>query len=379
MSRRVLFYVQHLLGIGHLARASRIAAALADAGLSTTVVTGGMPVPGFPGPSVDHVSLPPVTAADEGFSGLVDAESRPVDAIFEAQRRTLLIDTFRETAPDILIVEAFPFGRRQMRFELLPLLDAAAAAMPRPLIATSVRDILQERTKPGRNEESAALVARYFDRVLVHGDPRFVRIEETFPLAGGFAEKIVYTGLVSAPRPAPSPERFDIVVSAGGGAAGRDLVAAAVDASRLLDPALSWCLVTGPNLAQAEFDAALARAPGNLSVHRFRRDFGALLAAAGLSVSQAGYNTVCDVLQAGCRSVLVPFASGGETEQTVRAERLAARGLAHVVPEEGLTGAVLAKAIEGALAGAPPATADLRLDGARQTASLLQNLAQRRR
>lgn len=379
MSRRVLFYVQHLLGIGHLARASRIAAALADAGLSTTVVTGGMPVPGFPGPSVDHVSLPPITAADEGFSGLVDAEGRPVDAIFEARRRTLLIDTFRETAPDILIIEAFPFGRRQMRFELLPLLDAAAAATPRPLIATSVRDILQERTKPGRNEESAALVARYFDRVLVHGDPRFVRIEETFPLAGGFAEKIVYTGLVSAPRPAPSPERFDIVVSAGGGAAGRDLVAAAVDASRLLDPALSWCLVTGPNLAQAEFDAALARAPGNLSVHRFRRDFGALLAAAGLSVSQAGYNTVCDVLQAGCRSVLVPFASGGETEQTVRAERLAARGLAHVVPEEGLTGAVLAKAIEGALAGAPPATADLRLDGARQTASLLQNLAQRRR
>lgn len=379
MSRRVLFYVQHLLGIGHLARASRIAAALADAGLSTTVVTGGMPVPGFPGPSVDHVSLPPITAADEGFSGLVDAEGRPVDAIFEARRRTLLIDTFRETAPDILIIEAFPFGRRQMRFELLPLLDAAAAATPRPLIATSVRDILQERTKPGRNEESAALVARYFDRVLVHGDPRFVRIEETFPLAGGFAEKIVYTGLVSAPRPAPSPERFDIVVSAGGGAAGRGLVAAAVDASRLLDPALSWCLVTGPNLAQAEFDAALARAPGNLSVHRFRRDFGALLAAAGLSVSQAGYNTVCDVLQAGCRSVLVPFASGGETEQTVRAERLAARGLAHVVPEEGLTGAVLAKAIEGALAGAPPATADLRLDGARQTASLLQNLAQRRR
>ncbi|MBN9070644.1 MAG: glycosyl transferase [Rhizobiales bacterium] len=379
MSRRVLFYVQHLLGIGHLARAGRIAAALADAGLSTTVVTGGMPVPGFPGPSVDHVSLPPITAADEGFSGLVDAEGRPVDAIFEARRRTLLIDTFRETAPDILIIEAFPFGRRQMRFELLPLLDAAAAATPRPLIATSVRDILQERTKPGRNEESAALVARYFDRVLVHGDPRFVRIEETFPLAGGFAEKIVYTGLVSAPRPAPSPERFDIVVSAGGGAAGRDLVAAAVDASRLLDPALSWCLVTGPNLAQAEFDAALARAPGNLSVHRFRRDFGALLAAAGLSVSQAGYNTVCDVLQAGCRSVLVPFASGGETEQTVRAERLAARGLAHVVPEEGLTGAVLAKAIEGALAGAPPATADLRLDGARQTASLLQNLAQRRR
>ena len=40
---------------------------------------------------------------------------------------------------------------------------------------------------------------------------------------------------------------------------------------------------------------------------------------AGLSISQSGYNTVCDVLQAGCRAIYVPFAAGGETEQTVRA------------------------------------------------------------
>jgi len=35
----VFFYVQHLLGIGHLARASRIAAALADDGFDVTVIT----------------------------------------------------------------------------------------------------------------------------------------------------------------------------------------------------------------------------------------------------------------------------------------------------------------------------------------------------
>ena len=35
---RVFFYVQHLLGIGHLARASRIAAALAEDGFDVTVV-----------------------------------------------------------------------------------------------------------------------------------------------------------------------------------------------------------------------------------------------------------------------------------------------------------------------------------------------------
>ncbi len=47
--KRVFFYVQHLLGIGHLVRASRIAHAMAKAGLDVTVVTGGSIIEGFPG------------------------------------------------------------------------------------------------------------------------------------------------------------------------------------------------------------------------------------------------------------------------------------------------------------------------------------------
>ena len=43
-SRRVFFYVQHLLGIGHLVRASRIAQALQAAGFDVTLVTGGSAV-----------------------------------------------------------------------------------------------------------------------------------------------------------------------------------------------------------------------------------------------------------------------------------------------------------------------------------------------
>ena len=56
---RVLFYVQHLLGIGHVARASRVAGALAEDGFAVTVVTGGTAVPGFPGPGVDSWSCRP--------------------------------------------------------------------------------------------------------------------------------------------------------------------------------------------------------------------------------------------------------------------------------------------------------------------------------
>jgi len=369
--RRVFFYVQHLLGIGHLARASRIAKALVERDFDVTMVTGGLPVPGFPGEGVKTIALPAVAAGDKGFSGLSDAAGNPLTSVFREHRKDLLIEAFRRAEPDIVIIEAFPFGRRQMRFELLPLLEAIAAMEKRPLVATSLRDILQERTKPGRAEETVELVTTHFDLVLVHGDPAFARIEETFPLAREIEDKVVYTGLVAPPPPAAPLETFDILVSAGGGAVGKELIGTALEAARLLPETLRWCLVTGPNLPQSDFDALAASAPARVNLSRFRQDFASLLAGARLSVSQAGYNTVCDILRAGCGALLIPFTAGGETEQSTRAERLERLGLASVLPEEGITPRELARRIETMLARPRPDIPPLDLDGAMKTAVTL--------
>ncbi|TDQ29574.1 glycosyltransferase family protein [Phyllobacterium brassicacearum] len=371
---RVFFYVQHLLGIGHLARASRIAVALASDKFEVTVVTGGSQVPGFPGPDVKSVVLPALLAGNAGFSGLADQQGNPVDEEFLHRRRELLLEALHQARPDIVIIEAFPFGRRQMRFELLPLLDAIEAMTPRPKLLTSVRDILQERTKPGRDEETVSLVKAHFDHVLVHGDPSFVTLPETFPLTREIAEKIIYTGLVAGPIPPPPAEVFDIVVSAGGGAVGLDLVRSALEAARRLDFRGSWCLITGPNLPERDFVDLSAEAPDNVTLVRFRRDFPSLLRGAELSISQAGYNTVCDILQAQCRSILVPFTAGGETEQSVRAARLEALGLAIALPENGLNADILGTAIKRALAGPNPPAHKLDLSGAQRTAEALRRM-----
>ena len=372
---KVMFYVQHLLGIGHLARASRIAEAMQARGMAVTMVTGGLPVPGFPAPGIPNLTLPPILAA-EGFAGLVDQDGQPVDDAFRTRRREALLAAFDRLAPDALLIEAFPFGRRQVRFELLPLLKAAQARNPRPLIASSVRDILQANRKPGRDEETVAALEG-FDAVLMHGDPTFARIEESFPLAARIAGKVHYTGLVAPPAPTPAPDRHDIVVSAGGGAVGADLIRCAIAARDLLPTDLDWCVLTGPNLPQPEYDAIAAMAGPRLAVHRFRPDLAGLMAAARVSVSQAGYNTVCDLLVAGCQSVLIPYASGGETEQTLRAEKLAALGLASFLPEDGLTPEAMADAIRAALARSAQPRPALRLDGAQETARLLAELAAR--
>lgn len=371
---KVLFYVQHLLGIGHLARASRVASALAQDGFAVTMVTGGMPVRGFPGPGMDHVALPAISSASEAFSGLVDAEGTPIDDTFKTQRRDMLLAALRNAKPDIVVLEAFPFGRRQVRFELMPLLEAIAAMTPRPRLVTSIRDLLQERVKPGRNAETLELLNDHFDLVMVHGDPTFARLEDTFELASSITPRIGYTGLVAAPPPPLPRQRFHVLISAGGGAAGAGLVKAAVQAARILPGATEWGLITGPNLPLADYEEAAKLAPDGLALFRFREDFPSLLAGAELSISQAGYNTVCDVLRAGCRSLLVPFSAGGETEQTARSLRLEQLGLATALPEEDLTGEMLASAVAKALASPKPPAAALDLDGARGSARLLRSM-----
>ena len=107
-------------------------------------------------------------------------------------------------------------------------------------------------------------------------------------------------------------------------------------------------------------------------VERSRDDFQSLLAGAALSISQAGYNTVAEFLQARVRSVLVPFAAADEAEQTLRARLLAERGAAVVLEERTLSAQSLADAVNRAARGPQPPAGLADLDGARRSAELLK-------
>ena len=183
---RVLFHVQHLLGVGHLRRAEILAAAMAADGLDVTVALGGRPVAGSAVPRrAGRRSSRRRPIAGEDFSTLLDADGRAGRRGLEGARgATRCSSSIAHVAPDVVLIELFPFGRRQFRFELLPLLEAAHATEPRPLVACSVRDILVASKKPGRAAEiGRRRPRRYFDAVLVHGDPALIPFGATFPRA----------------------------------------------------------------------------------------------------------------------------------------------------------------------------------------------------
>lgn len=386
-SRRAFFYVQHLLGIGHLRRTATFANALAARGIEVTLASGGLPVPGLRLDRVRFVQLPPAAAADLTFKSLVDAQRVTVDDDWKSMRREILLEAWRAADPQALVVELYPFGRRQMRFELLPLLEAAANAEPRPLVISSVRDVLGGGQKdPTRQDEMLAAFNRHFDLVLVHGDPSVIPFAKTFRHSNAIAGRLHYTGYIVEDRAAPQsdgrrelPVGAEVVVSAGGGAVGRRLLETAIHARGLSAlSAARWRLLCGVNVAAADLErlaeSARLKGSGGIIVERARADFSRLLESCAVSVSQAGYNTMMDILKAGARSVVVPFAGGGETEQTVRALAFAEQGLVDVVTEEELTPGALAAAVDRAAARPRPPIGTVDLNGAERSAALLAGL-----
>ena len=378
---RVLLYVQHLLGVGHLKRAMTLARALAAKGLETTVVSGGFEVPELAVEGIRTVQLPPAGAADMTFKNLVGATGAPIDEDWKRERREALLAVYRDVEPHALLIELFPFGRRQMRFELLPLLDAAIGSARRPLIVSSVRDVGGGgQRSPSRQQETVAVVKRYFDRVLVHSDPALIRLERTFAYSDQIAEKICYTGFVVEREAGGKDDTLsgkdEVIVSAGGGAVGRALLETALRARSLTTLAnTTWRILMGINASSddvASIEALAGRiGGGRVVIERTRDDFTTLLRNCAVSVSQAGYNTTMEILDAGARAVLVPFAGGAETEQTLRATILAERGRLQVVEEPALTPEVLAAAIERAAYGLSPQRGAIDLGGAQRSAELL--------
>jgi predicted glycosyltransferase len=374
-----LFYVQHLLGIGHVRRAFRLAEAVAREGIGVTVVSGGEPPAGTICPeSVRIVQLAPIKSQDATFRNLVGPNGRAIDDKLREARRDALLAALDSTRPDVVVIEAFPFGRRAFRFEIEPLIEAARSRCPRPRVLCSVRDIVVVPDETSRLRETIDRVRAHFDFVLVHGDPTFIPLEASFSAASQIADRLIYTGYIGDPDQADGGAETtgaeEVLVSVGGGAVGGALLSTALDARRrgcLAD--LSWRLLAGPNLPEQTFERLAEALPHNVVLERYRREFPQMLRRCRLSVSQAGYNTILDILASGAQAVVVPFASERETEQRMRAERLAAGGALELLPETQLTAEALTHAIERAIKR-DRRMISVDIGGARRSAHLIANM-----
>ena len=372
---RLMIYVQNLLGIGHLRRAAGISRAAVERGFDVRFVSGGFPIKDLNIGEARFYQVPPVRSLDGDFKTLVDENNNEITNLWRDKRRKLLLDLFEKIQPQILLTELFPFGRRQFRFELIPLLTKAKDTKSCSQVVCSMRDILVTKPRHDRNLEIVETLENFYQKILVHGDRKVISLAETFPLEQRISHLIEYTGYVLTPGHIGDTGRDgagEIIVSAGGGAVGYATLPKIFKLRNEVSVSdFPWRFVTGPHMPLEVFKELKRKETKDTFVERNRPDLPAVISRAKLSISQAGYNTIAEIMDAGTPAVVVPYEGGIETEQRLRSDLLAKRSLLQVVDENELTVKNLDNAIHQALNIEPVKKLDINLDGARHTAHLL--------
>jgi predicted glycosyltransferase len=377
---KIAVYCQHVLGIGHLIRTLEICRALANH--NVILITGGeMPDVSFPSHTREFQL--PALMMDADFKALFATDTEKTFEQIKEERCESLHDFFVREAPELFLVELYPFGRKAFRFELDPILEGIRSGhLPACEVVCSLRDILVEKKDAASYENRVIdLLNNYYDALLIHSDPDLLRLDTTFSRISDITIPIVYTGFVSA-KPEPDAGRLLrrklavkrgtslLVASAGGGKVGGRLLKAVVEAQTHVKSRCLLHMFSGPFMADTEFSGLQKYASDTVRVSRFTSDFLAFLDAASLSISMAGYNTCMNVLATGVPAIVWPFPQN--REQRLRAEKLVPRGGIHVLSDNDLDPSRLAGLIDKMLTSKMRMGMQVDLDGAAKTAAWLE-------
>jgi predicted glycosyltransferase len=228
-------------------------------------------------------------------------------------------------------------------------------------LVLGLRDIMDD---PGslaeewRRKRVIPALRRYYDQIWVYGRPELYDPVAAYGFPPDVAAKTVFTGYL--PREAepqvPVPVEAQatvqrgpfLLVTPGGGGDGGPLVDATLSAYERFDDRLPWpaLVVYGPFLPARErtaFDRRAARLP-RVTTLTFHEHLENLMEQAAGVVSLGGYNTFCEVVSLGKRSLIVPRVTP-RAEQLLRARAAARLGLAHTLHPDELTPERLAAAL----------------------------------
>ncbi|MEH2107399.1 glycosyltransferase family protein [Nostoc sp.] len=388
--KRIMFYCQHILGMGHLVRSREIVRGLTK-DFQICFINGGEIIQGFEIPTgIELINLPAIKTDAEVVELQVVDDAFSINEVKEI-RKNRLLEIFNQFQPDILIIELFPFGRRRFSFELIPLLELANSNKNSTKVICSLRDIVVTKAhKQAKHEEKVCnLINQYFDMLLVHGDPEFVPLEETFSRVSDLKCEIYYTGYV-VQQPQSNPVFTDedreiinsdkplILVSVGGGRFGHELLDCVVKTASFVEKRLSHNIqvFTGPFIPDSKFKElqVMARNSKNISIRRHTPYLLSYMKKAELSINMSGYNTTMNVLTTGVRAMILPFTGNQDREQTIRTEKLTDLGIVKLITPYDLQPDYFAINIINYLEEQPNKIS-VDFAGVEKTATLLKTLA----
>ncbi len=351
--RRVLIYSHDSYGLGHLRRCRTIAHSLVrhDARTSVLILSGSPIISSFKfHERVDFIRLPGVNKLPSGEYGAHSLRLGIEDMV--AIRAAVIHATAATFDPDLFIVDKEPHGLRGEVSETLRMLHERGSHL-----VLGLRDIMDEPellAPEWERKRAMPTLEHLYDEIWVYGLPQICDPLQGLDVPDKVRRKMFFTGYLgrrrpdNAPRPFAFADRDYILVTAGGGGDGTDMIDWVLRAyesdSQLPMPAF---IVFGPFLeaeTQTKFNARIAKLP-NVEAIVFESAPEQLMIGAAGVVAMCGYNTFCEIISFDRKAVVIPR-TRPRLEQFIRASRAQELGLLNVLLEEGdLDAAVMATAL----------------------------------
>ncbi|MGH7318100.1 MAG: glycosyltransferase family protein [Candidatus Rokuibacteriota bacterium] len=357
-SYRVLIYSHDSFGLGHLRRCRAIAHALvAHHKKLNVLILSGSPIIGrfsFRA-RVDFVRVPGIIKLRNG-----DYTSLNLDVNIEhtlALRASIIEHTAQIFKPDLFLVDKEPLGLLGEARKTLRMLKRRGGCR----LVLGLRDIVDD---PGllaeewRRKRVVPALERLYDHIWVYGLRQIYDPISAYRLSPTVAAKTAFTGyLERETQPdAHLPSGVDtaiqkgpfVLVTAGGGGDGAELVSTTLAAYERFNGRLPWpaLVVYGPFLPahqRAAFERRATRLP-RVTTLTFHEHLENLMEKAAAVVCLGGYNTFCEVLSLNKRSLIVPRVRP-RAEQLLRAEAAQKLGLVQMLHPDQLTPESLAEAL----------------------------------
>lgn len=361
---RLMVYSHDTFGLGNIRRMLAICTHLRSSipDLSVLIISGSPMLQSFRVlPGIDYIKLPCLKRNESGGLGVrfLDLEVEQIVRL----RRELILSSVVTFQPDVVLVDKKPDG---LAGEMEPSLRYIKCNLPLTRIFLVLRDILDApaTTIPAwKGRGCFGTVQWYYDDVLVLGSREVFDVcrEYEFPLP--LREKVRFCGYVA--REAPSRSRQEMrrqlgiseqekmaLVTTGGGEDGGHILDASVEAIKKIasNRPVKALMVAGPELpAKSAHEIRVAALScSGIRVLEFVEDMVSYMNAADVVISMSGYNTICELLTLGKRSVLIPRVTPVE-EQKIRAERMDSVPFFRIILPDALTPELLARAITSQL------------------------------
>ncbi len=340
-----MMYSHDTYGLGHIRRTMAIAAHLLGPRINILILTGS-PIAGrfsFP-EQIDFVRIP-------GMIKKTNDEYLPLSIKINARhaldiRKNIITATAKTFQPQLFIVDKEPLGLRK---EVLPTLKWLKRSLPNTRAILGLRDIMDDAATVKRDWQDKGvyeILQNLYSEIWVYGNREFYDPIKEYEITDAVSQKIHFTGYI--PRKIPGPEAVSnirkelavkpddklVVVTTGGGGDGYLVMRNYVNMLESAEKPLPFksVLITGPFMPKNKRRKIFKRAR-RLGVrgYHFYRQMEKIFAAANLVVCMGGYNTLCEILNQGTPSLVIPRETPRK-EQLIRAQAFKRHQLVDYIP-----------------------------------------------